>query len=351
MKRYTTPGLFTGQLSEIDNFSTNTGIFYYSTDTGDLYIKEGTSLINVTDSGGYSVPLVALSTIASPITGQQILDTEDLNIFKYYDGSQWKTTDSGFDLATGDSGTVNETKDVKRSGKTSFGGDDPVRQVEVIGDFKLADTIVGNGSISAESGDGVLTSLGHTTEFTGHSNTYILEGTGEYSASFNGLINITTVFDLLSMHGVGKGGSLLSPTDYARMVAFRANPATNGGNDHLVLDLETKNGAFASKLRVRAARLEYSDPVRFTALGLGNLQEGDTYDGEAVIGTTTIGAPVYNISVDAVGNLMETPLETLAGAINMPDLPTHADEAAAITAALTTGDLYQTATGELRIKL
>lgn len=37
--------------------------------------------------------------------------------------------------------------------------------------------------------------------------------------------------------------------------------------------------------------------------------------------------------------------------INFTGLPTYADEAAATTGGLSTGDLYKTATGEIRIKL
>jgi len=37
--------------------------------------------------------------------------------------------------------------------------------------------------------------------------------------------------------------------------------------------------------------------------------------------------------------------------INFTGLPTYADEAAAITGGLSTGDLYKTSTGEIRIKL
>lgn len=40
-----------------------------------------------------------------------------------------------------------------------------------------------------------------------------------------------------------------------------------------------------------------------------------------------------------------------AGIVNISTLPTHADEAAAVTAGRATGDVYQTSTGELRIKL
>jgi hypothetical protein len=40
-----------------------------------------------------------------------------------------------------------------------------------------------------------------------------------------------------------------------------------------------------------------------------------------------------------------------SGSINMPNLPTYADEAAALAAGLLTGDIYKTSTGELRIKL
>jgi hypothetical protein len=37
--------------------------------------------------------------------------------------------------------------------------------------------------------------------------------------------------------------------------------------------------------------------------------------------------------------------------INFTGLPTYADEAAATTGGLSTGDLYKTSTGEIRIKL
>lgn len=272
------------------------------------------------NSGGdYRVPETALSSVATPETGEIILDTEDLNNFKYYNGTDWKSTNSGFVLATSSTGEINETRDITRDGKTSFGGDDPDRQVEILGDFKSQLNVTGNGQVTVESGDGIMTDLGHTTEFTGNGNTYLLDGTGEYAASFNGKINLTTVFDLISMHGVGKGGSFLAPTDYARMVAFRANPATNGGSDRMVLDLESRNGTEASKLRVRSSRLEFDEPVILTHYGNGNNEEGDTYTGEG-IGTQTIGAPVYNLSVDTNGRLVETSIsETSSVKITLTD--------------------------------
>ena len=256
----------------------------------------------------FSIPVKALSLITSPSTGMVILDSEDLNTFKWYDGTDWKATSNSFTLATGASGSINETKSLTRSGKTSFGGDDPDRQVEIIGDYLQREVIDTNGSITVESGDQVLTALGHTTEFTGTNSTYILEGGGVWANSFAGIFNAASEVDVMCMQGVGKGGSMIAPTDYARMLASRANPAQNGGNDHLLLDFEVKNGSVASKFRIRGSRIEFGDAIKFTALGSQLYSEGDTYTGSPVVGEITIGAPVSNISVDAQGHLMNTPL-------------------------------------------
>lgn len=66
--------------------------------------------------------------------------------------------------------------------------------------------------------------------------------------------------------------------------------------------------------------------------------------------TTTQG----DISIDLDNDNSTITLDAdvlIPGNVNANSLPVHADEAAAVTAALTTGDFYRTATGEVRVKL
>lgn len=75
---------------------------------------------------------------------------------------------------------------------------------------------------------------------------------------------------------------------------------------------------------------------------------------------TTLGIQGFRFSdiegcalkITAPGNYSTKYFEvTDAGAVLAPNIPTHADEAAAVTAGLATGTIYKTETGELRIKL
>lgn len=75
-----------------------------------------------------------------------------------------------------------------------------------------------------------------------------------------------------------------------------------------------------------------------TSLQLKTLLTDETGSGSAVFGTSpTISSPT-----------LVTPE---IGAAKSVSLPVYADEAAAVIGALATGKLYQTVTGELRIKL
>ena len=64
------------------------------------------------------------------------------------------------------------------------------------------------------------------------------------------------------------------------------------------------------------------------------------------LGVGTFGAFPLGFYTNGVQRIQVT----AAGAV-IARLPTHADEAAAVTAGLATGTLYRTATGEVRIKL
>ncbi len=62
------------------------------------------------------------------------------------------------------------------------------------------------------------------------------------------------------------------------------------------------------------------------------------------VGIGTNGDPDTGIKLQVNGKIKATD-------INFTGLPTHADDAAAGTGGLSEGDVYKTATGELRIKL
>ena len=60
---------------------------------------------------------------------------------------------------------------------------------------------------------------------------------------------------------------------------------------------------------------------------------------------------VLELGTEGLGTGTARPVRITAATLNIPNLPVHADEAAATTAGLATGDVYRTSTGELRIKL
>jgi len=60
---------------------------------------------------------------------------------------------------------------------------------------------------------------------------------------------------------------------------------------------------------------------------------------------------VFEIGTEGAGTGSEQPVRITAATLNIPNLPTYADDAAAGTGGLVAGDVYKTSTGELRIKL
>lgn len=60
---------------------------------------------------------------------------------------------------------------------------------------------------------------------------------------------------------------------------------------------------------------------------------------------------VFEIGTEGAGTGSEQPVRITAATLNIPNLPTYADDAAAGTGGLAAGDVYKTSTGELRIKL
>ena len=58
---------------------------------------------------------------------------------------------------------------------------------------------------------------------------------------------------------------------------------------------------------------------------------------------------VFEVGPEAAGTGTARPMRITAATLKLPNLPTHADNAAATTGGLVAGDVYKTATGELRI--
>jgi hypothetical protein len=58
---------------------------------------------------------------------------------------------------------------------------------------------------------------------------------------------------------------------------------------------------------------------------------------------------VFEVGPEAAGTGTARPMRITAATLNLPNLPTYADNAAATTGGLVAGDVYKTATGELRI--
>ena len=58
---------------------------------------------------------------------------------------------------------------------------------------------------------------------------------------------------------------------------------------------------------------------------------------------------VFEIGTEGAGTGSEKPVRITAATLKLPNLPTYADNAAATTGGLVAGDVYKTATGELRI--
>ena len=58
---------------------------------------------------------------------------------------------------------------------------------------------------------------------------------------------------------------------------------------------------------------------------------------------------VFEVGPEAAGTGTARPMRITAATLKLPNLPTYADNAAALAGSLVAGDVYKTATGELRI--
>ena len=89
---------------------------------------------------------------------------------------------------------------------------------------------------------------------------------------------------------------------------------------------------------------------RIFTVGVGTFPANRS-DGFTILknGNTAVG--INNFEANDTGEKLQVNGTVKASQLNLTGLPVHADEAAAVVAGLATGDVYMTATGELRIKL
>lgn len=89
---------------------------------------------------------------------------------------------------------------------------------------------------------------------------------------------------------------------------------------------------------------------RIFVVGYGQ-STGSRADALTILKNGNMGVDINNFEANDTGEKLQVNGKIKAVDVNFSGLPEHADEAAAVTAGLATGDMYQTATGELRIKL
>ncbi|WP_044398809.1 hypothetical protein [Lacinutrix sp. Hel_I_90] len=74
-------------------------------------------------------------------------------------------------------------------------------------------------------------------------------------------------------------------------------------------------------------------------------------DAFTILKSAQVGVDIDNFEANTTGEKLQVNGKIKATNLKLTGLPIHADEASAVTAGLTTGDVYRTSTGELRIKL
>tara|TARA_R110002020_G_scaffold239665_3_gene452237 strand:- start:132 stop:1205 length:1074 start_codon:yes stop_codon:yes gene_type:complete len=265
-----------------------------------------------------------LQTLSTDLTSaiNEILNNISI-VFPGNDGKRyvvkdgdWVLASEAFILSNGQTGDIDEDSDLSRVGKTSFGGDDPESQVEVIGDYYNKESIDGIGAVVSSTGNNVARNAGIPAGLlTGVEQLFEEEGTNQRVQFFAGKDNNGSIADLLAIMGINKGANPLIPDDYARFFAFRALEG------HLVIDLECKSGGDTNKFRLRSGQTEFSKPMLNNQYGKGNLKEGDNYNCE-YLGNIVLGEAAYLAAFDSIGNIIEIPATKISNKpILFGDLP------------------------------
>jgi hypothetical protein len=282
----------------------------------------------------------------------------------------------------------------------AFGGDAGLTYNKTTDELTLA------GDLSLDSGGALTTTIQSVTPTANRTISFPDQtGTVGLVSGATGNIQYNNAGQLAGTNDLNTELDWVSPT--GTYTALKVNADSNGGNTGTLLDLQVDG---TSKLGVRSdgyftlpsndfilyAADNATRRIVYNATGLainksqGFVWSANTYPND-VGGPITAGVFVddanilaqrngtnaqtyrlYNTYTDAnnyergylqwnsnvlelgtegLGTGTARPVRITAATLNIPNLPVHADEAAATTAGLATGDVYRTSTGELRIKL
>jgi hypothetical protein len=165
---------------------------------------------------------------------------------------------------------------------------------------------------------------------------------GPTSGVFNTAVGYQALsFNTTGQQNTGIGVDALFATttgNFNTALGFKAGSGLSSGSSNTMLGYETGN-SISTGTNNTAIGFQAQVP---SATGSNQLSIGNWIYGNA--GNIGIGVLVPTEKLEVAGKIR-------AVDVNFSGLPVYADEAAAIAGGIATGDLYQTPTGEIRIKL
>ena len=156
-------------------------------------------------------------------------------------------------------------------------------------------------------------------------------GIGSYAGS-------TLVFSTNTSSGTNAGGAVLSSTEFKLSSTHAICWVNGGGSLQTGADLFIRPDA-ANTLAQRNGTNAQAYRLYNTYTDASNYERG----------FFQWNSNVLEIGSEGAGTGSEQPVRITAATLKLPNLPTYADNAAALAGSLVSGDVYKTATGELRI--
>jgi hypothetical protein len=147
----------------------------------------------------------------------------------------------------------------------------------------------------------------------------------------------------------GFGGNLL---DLQVNGTSLLNMTTSGGSGGQIFRVQGVSGASYTEILARFTAGDAADTLaqrRTTNAQTYRLYNTFTDASNYERGFLRWSSNVFEVGPEAAGTGTARPMRITAATLKLPNLPTYADNAAALAGSLVAGDVYKTATGELRI--